>query len=402
MKLSFLFGSGADTSACEDLMSGQEFAKSLIENEYKKQIQEITKVNAAHFQLLYSTSTKIFVQTIAEHEDEAKKIFDKETVEKFVQYYKKDTEKEDNVEITVDYQEDIKHKCKEWYCLLTNKEINKDDIKDFFMKNAVFLDSLDEKFNSLRKVPYNSNAKRVINAYLTIFLILFNCLYEITPDFRWSYEAIYEKLNQTYDTKLSNKSYYTLLKESRLDYEIITTNYTEIAHLQTQKEKITYLHGKLTWFEDLEKLTVYDCTVETERKKLLQAENIIPFILIPSGVKPLICRRQVEQFAEFIKKLQSSRYLVIVGYKFNSEDNHVNSIIADWLRIPERKLIYLNYEGQLKFSEFAWAKEFPVKKLQDLSYSKNFMGDEKILDIYTNKENCLNVFEKILEELQEI
>ncbi len=33
MKVSFLFGSGADTSACEDLMSGQEFAKSLIENE---------------------------------------------------------------------------------------------------------------------------------------------------------------------------------------------------------------------------------------------------------------------------------------------------------------------------------------------------------------------------------
>ncbi len=63
--------------------------------------------------MLYSTSPKIFVQTIAEHEDETKKVFDKETVEKFVRYYKKDTEKEDNVEITVDYQEDIHNRREE-------------------------------------------------------------------------------------------------------------------------------------------------------------------------------------------------------------------------------------------------------------------------------------------------
>ncbi len=62
--------------------------------------------------MLYSTSTKIFVQTIAEHEDETKKSLIKRP-SKSSYNIKKDTEKEDNVEITVDYQEDIHNRREE-------------------------------------------------------------------------------------------------------------------------------------------------------------------------------------------------------------------------------------------------------------------------------------------------
>lgn len=33
--------------------------------------------------------------------------------------------------------------------------------------------------------------------------------------------------------------------------------------------------------------------------------------------------------------------LVVVGYRFNSEDNHINSVIADWLENSNGKLLYL-------------------------------------------------------------
>lgn len=89
----------------------------------------------------------------------------------------------------------------------------------------------------------------------------------------------------------------------------------------------------MTWFEDIKQLMIYDCADDEERKNIISnSKNIIPFILIPSGVKPIICSKQIKAFKNFIDVLNSSDFLVVVGYKFNSEDNHINSIINEWLK----------------------------------------------------------------------
>ena len=404
-KITFLFGSGADTDACKSLMSGQGFSEGLLTNKYKKEINAITGIDAAHFQLLYPTSTKVFVQTIAEHEEDARKVLGNSVVEKFISYYQNDTKKTTDKN-SVNYVEDISCPCIDWYKKLTNPE-EKNKIKKFFLENAVFFDSLDEKFNSLRKAPHNSNAKRVINAYMTVFLLLFECLYNKSIDnIEWSYEKIFEKLKQEYDIESEPDNYYQILRESKINCNIITTNYTDIVKNETGIEEVTYLHGKMTWFEDLENLTIYDCTSETENEKLIEAvnsgkENVIPFILIPSGVKPLICRKQIEEFADFIKKLDESQYLVVVGYKFNSEDNHINSIIADWLRDDEKKLIYLNYNSNINFNNLRWTKGLSRLEIYEPNTVESLSSFEKITDIHVCRENSRQVFKKILDELLE-
>ena len=136
---------------------------------------------------------------------------------------------------------------------------------------------------------------------------------------------------------------------------------------------------------------------------MLQAKNVVPFILIPSGVKPLVCRKQIGQFSDFIKKLDGSKYLVVVGYKFNSEDNHINSIIADWLRKKENKLIYLNYNNEVTFDQFPWLKDkFSVETLENPDEAETLLTAGKISDIHVNEENCLAIFEKLLQELLEV
>ncbi len=376
-KVTFLFGSGADTDACEKMPSGRGFSKVLLKNKYGDEIRKITGINASHFRLLYPNSRKIYFQTIVSHEREARKTFNNEIVDMIKKYY---LDKDDT------YKSSIIAQCKTWY-----EDINNDTkYAEFFLEYAEFFDSLDEKFNSLRNAElYRSNANRVINAYYTVFLMLFEELYSPMSDFSWTLENIISKLREDYSVKIKEECYYKML-EKYDNFNVVTTNYTKLAEKLTGNKETIYLHGKLTWFENLKKLDVYDCDCPEDEKiiKTGDAKDWIPFILIPSGVKPLICKRQVEEFSKFVKALDESDYLVIVGYQFNSEDNHINSMIANWLRNKKGKVIYFNYEKSLDFEGITWASEFKVARKCEMK--------EDIIELNVDKSNALKVFEKVL------
>ena len=397
MKVTFLFGSGADTDANEKLKSGQSFAEALLQNRYSHQIKSITGFDASHFQLIYPGSKKVFIQTILAQREKAQKLFGTEIVDDIDCYsYGKGSD---------DLSKKIAGYCRSWYGILKHPEVESIEIKNFFLQNAVLFDSLDEKFNSLRDVNYNSNAKRVINAYLTVFLLMFESLYDIPLNFEWSYPSIFEKLRKPYDIDSSNGCYYSILSNSGIDCNIITTNYTDIVNAFADRggDDIVYLHGKMTLFEDLKSLSVFDCrTLQNANTKLSrnnQFSNTIPFIMIPSGVKPIICQRQIQEFAKFIHALDQSEYLIVLGYRFNSEDNHINSIIAEWLRRRHRKLLYLNYNGSVDFSTFNWADEFSVRTYE---YPENevLRSNSQIVNIKIDKETARSTFKELLSKLR--
>ena len=228
-------------------------------------------------------------------------------------------------------------------------------------------------------------------------------VYNLGADFSWNYDAVFKKLNEPYDIpNISNRStYYSMLKKSKLKSKVATTNYTSLAETKTERSTI-YLHGKLTWFEDLTRLTVFDCTDSKEQQLLNKSNRILPFILIPSGVKPLICPKQIREFSKFIEELDDTDTLVVVGYKFNSEDNHINSIIADWLRNANKTLIYLNYNDDLSFDNLSWASDFSVETFEGFdSVSIKQINKQKIINISTDSHSCNNVFSAILSYLED-
>lgn len=385
MKTMFLFGSGADTDSCGNLKSGAEFAEAIITERYKNETVSLLGNKFKNFKFIYPQSSKLFIQTVYLNETDARKSLEKSSVDKCINYYNGDS--------SVSYKNDISPICSEWYKAIMSDKPSPE--KDFFFTNAALCDSLDEKFNSLRYPNFNSNAKRIINVYTSIFVLMLKSVYEFDNDFEWSFKNVFNKLNKRYDIKYNSETYYSLLKQSGIDVKIATTNYTNITEEITGKE-VVYLHGKLNWFEDLRKLSVYDCTDKTDIAFLEKNQDIIPFILIPSGVKPIICKRQILNFAKFISYLDESNLLIIVGYKFNSEDNHINSIICDWLNSGENHLIYLNYKNEVDFKNIKWAHEITkcaISTPEDIK--KNF--NNKIISISINKDNSHDVFSKCLE-----
>ena len=410
MILTFLFGSGADTDANENLKSGQGFAKILLENHYSEWIKTTTEIEASNYKLLYPKSKKIYLQTIYENLEEARKVFDENVIRDVKTYYESQVDDE--------CKKRIDEYCANWYkILIKNQSYKKDDEKVFFLQKAVFFDSLDEKFNSLRYVRKNNiNANRVKAAYYNIFCEILHELFNEDFDKINSFDEVFNLLNKDYQKNISDKSYYKIVSNIPKKNNVIhvtTTNYTNLVK-NTEIEDIVFLHGNLNWFENLQKLTVLDCTNKMDLYELKGLVNckkissdIIPFILIPSGVKPLICKKEIEQFHQFVNDLKESNYLIIVGYKFNSEDNHINSIIADWLREnPKNRIIYFNYSDSTEFidlSNLFWiGKNFNIQEIENYSERinvKEFENEKQIINIRVNRDNSNQIFQDVINQL---
>lgn len=411
MKTTFLFGAGADS--VYNICKGTSFVEPLLLGQFEKERKALLDNSKGNYQLLYPKSKKIYLQTIASHRDEAAKVFGEDFTTKCIQYYNKEC---DDSKI----QEEIEGCTNKWYHMIKEKAFGSDycteNAYQFFLSKAVFFDSLDEKMNDLRNTPLNSNGNRIVNAYTTIFIMMMRQVYSL-DDFSWNFDNIFSILrsgNEKIDFSL--KSYYQILKEllstkQHDEIHFVTTNYTDIAE-RVLERNVTYLHGRLNWFEDYQYLMVYDCLDDVEYQEALKhTKTLVPFIMIPSGIKPIICKKQIEEFHKFIDNLDSSEVLCVLGYKFNSEDNHINSIIAEWLRITNKKLLYFNYGQEFNFSEVRWSEPFTetiiTKDWDDFSGSTNVVRDfldssNKIMNIVIGEHDSnidFQIFECVIKTL---
>lgn len=390
--ITFLFGSGADTDYNDRLKSGTSFSKSLLLDENLSERKKLLGEEFAQYKFIYPNSTKVFLQSVASNAELAKKMLSPDDVSKCIRYY----ERSSNI---VDYEE-IRKICHKWFKALKANDEN--NTQKFFFEHAVFFDSMDGKFNSLRHLAHDTNAKRIINAYLCVYILMLKSMFDIDENFEWNYSNIINLLLDKKEKLTSNKddNYYNILRKSKLsssDYHVATTNYTPYVQDSTSEEVI-YLHGCMTWFEDIKQLMIYDCADDEERKNIISnSKNIIPFILIPSGVKPIICSKQIKAFKNFIDVLNSSDFLVVVGYKFNSEDNHINSIINEWLKKCNSKMVYFNFEELVDFRRFYWLPEnINIDKIEFSNEKRVVVTTGKIMNVIVNKSNSNDAFESFL------
>lgn len=395
-----LFGAGAEVAY--GLKEGASFIKPLLTSSCSKERTTLLGKKKKNFRLIHNNCKVLYLQTITYNAETAKKVLGKTIVNKAIEAYEKE-----------DYSKCEKViRFREWYNIITTKNVDKLSARDkkqykFFLENAVFFDVLDGKFNDLRTLPLHSNGYRVINAYVTIFISMLKGLYNVNDDFKWTWENVLDLLLKPYDTvDLSRRTYYSILNDifgenGKEQYEVITTNYTSIAEKIFEEGNVVYLHGRLNWFEDYNELRIYDACNPQERKIILEKQNnIVPFILIPSGVKPLICTRQIEEFSKFISALNESKFLCVTGYKFNSEDNHINSIIAEWLAKKNGKLVFLNFEKSVMWEDVKWAQNISMVDIGVENLDILLTSKASILNININRDDSYDVFQRVTDLLK--
>lgn len=127
----------------------------------------------------------------------------------------------------------------------------------------------------------------------------------------------------------------------------ITLNYTSFLENQLGKGNVIYFHGGLAEYvrmdtrelleiENLNKLNLEDFlssiikpSIDVTNNNIEEQIHIIPSLVPPLRLKPILSYKYIELWAKASEWVQEAEHIVIVGYSFNSADEHFNDILRN-------------------------------------------------------------------------
>ena len=294
-----------------------------------------------------------------------------------------------------------------------NEEVKNEEVKngtnkkktmlDWFLENAGIFSYYDSLFNYLRKPDlYSNETNRVAKLYYGALKSIYSQLVitagsDEKQDPFLSGSIRNKKEIYAHIEKLQNKVikrctegdgghslYYQMVKDFRERVEaasgsevrIVTTNYTNFAEKITginDQDKISYLHGRLGLFEDIgsKKIGKLD--------EFQDGARIIPYLLVQSGVKPIINHYQIKEFFKGSEALVDADVLFILGYGLNMDDEHIINILRERLETQKEIHFFIYDEENFK---------------KEVSRVKDLFGEGRKIQFHNTRE-----FKTVLEGL---
>ena len=152
----------------------------------------------------------------------------------------------------------------------------------------------------------------------------------------YSEEYFKEEISKNY-----SDNYYCKLSEVFPNSNAVTTNYTPFVKFYYQSP--IYLAGKLSQFEIPNELRVVDLSSGDTYADIAD-KMIFPFMLTQAPIKPIIDKLQLTEYSNFMRALDETKTLVIVGYGINENDNHINALIRDYLvKNNDNRLVFVKH-----------------------------------------------------------
>jgi len=444
LKVSFLFGAGAEGSSNFNLPTGTDFLKETMfpDAEFSSEIlgalnkvfvfdyfSEIfedckgikyrkEKFNSAQNKLFNKLYRLAFVHFLEQqgNGENIKKNYIEEVQGMFPKYFLSELK----TEYEIDFGESSNNKFEDKASKDFEKALKMGDgfqlnisnlilQPDFISCNGV----LDECFPSI------ANPKKFgINKFFRIFNYYWFCYFSIVKgiifsdfvlnknelidyledDKKLNYEKIIRELPE-FNKKLYKLDfnisdvYYTLIKEKIDDSEgielkgVLTTNYFQFAE-KYLRTTTAYINGKLNLIEFPEKFVI------SEDKDFDKA-IYFPFILGQSITKPVIHPRQIKELSTASSIIDDSDVMVVLGYGINSEDNHVNTLINDFLLKDKKTLIVVTEKSKKPhICKNLRIEEKLEKKIRFVDRDSNKKDEYK-----TNNEVVEEIF-RVLENLK--
>jgi hypothetical protein len=163
--------------------------------------------------------------------------------------------------------------------------------------------------------------------------------------------------------KTNNDGYYHDLKlqiknESIQTTTIATTNYNVFIE-EVLKKDICYLNGSTNlWYDPY-----LNRIGEKEQLDKKEIHLLVPLLFTQSGTKPMTCIEMSRKYVKMYDDFKSSDLIYIIGFGFNSDDEHINGILRTLIDIDNKQIVVIDRDCRNSVNNIA-------KKLKTVN-SKN-------------------------------
>jgi len=145
--------------------------------------------------------------------------------------------------------------------------------------------------------------------------------------------------------KTNQEGYYNdLLSINDLEITSIgTSNYNNIIEIVSpkiaEKQNIIHLNGSVKdlynpYKNNIEKIG----TDSTSQEKQI----LVPFLLTQSGIKPLTSVEMSRRYVDLFDSFKNSDAIISIGFGFNQDDGHINSLFRELIEVYNKKLIVVD------------------------------------------------------------
>ena len=180
--------------------------------------------------------------------------------------------------------------------------------------------------------------------------------------------------------------YYEALKEA-IDKglfevtEIATTNYNTFIE-RILKTEVAYLNGSTDlWYDP------YINKIGKEADVLDDESHIIvPLLFTQSGTKPMTAIKMSEQYVNTYRKWKAADSLIVIGFGFGADDEHINGIIRTLVDDDNKKMIVITRYDKTKTED---------EKAEDIIQKLKIKNNENVYVIYVDK-NGKNTDNKLI------
>lgn len=129
------------------------------------------------------------------------------------------------------------------------------------------------------------------------------------------------------------------------DLKAITLNYTSFLENQLGKDNVIYFHGSLAEYvrmdtrnllpiENIKKIDIVDFieTIIKPNTDVTSSEpkHTIPSLVPPLRLKPILSHKYIELWAKASEWIKEAEHIIVIGYSFNTADEHFNDILRNF------------------------------------------------------------------------
>ena len=185
------------------------------------------------------------------------------------------------------------------------------------------------------------------------------------------------------------QGYYDVLKKA-MDKslfevtEIATTNYNTFIEDIIQTD-ITYLNGSTNlWYDPYINKIGKESEIIDDEKHI-----IVPLMFTQSGTKPMTAIKMSEKYVNTYNRWKAADSLVVVGFGFGDDDEHINGMIRTLVDDDDKRLIVITLQDQSKSES---------EKAEELGKKLKVKNNDNIQVIYVDNDGISTADKRIWSE----